>query len=132
MKQRIIDASTLLAYLQGETGSKEAGQYCVNAAISAVNLSEVFQKAMRHGSFNLVQAIVQQAAIEVIPFSREQAAKAAELHGLTLGKGISLADRACLALGAMTDLPVVTGDNAWQDLDVGVELVLFRSRANAS
>ena len=126
----VIDASTLLAYLQDEKGAEQAKQYCMDAAISTVNLSEVFQKAMRQGSYPIVQAIIQQVAIEVIPFSEKHAAMTAELHEPTIGKHISIADRACMAPGKLMQLPVVTGDHAWQGIDVGVEFVFFRSMGN--
>lgn len=126
----VIDASTLLAYLQGERGAEAAGEYCQNAIISAVNLSEVFQKAMRQNTYVLVQSIIQQVSIEVVPFSSGHAAATAELHEPTIGKNISLADRACMALGKLMQLPVVTADHGWQELDIDVELVFFRDRTH--
>ena len=125
--KRIIDASALLAYLQGEKGAEAAKQYCIEGVMSAVNLSEVFQKAIPHKGTAIVQAIIQQAAIEIVPFSKDQARVAAELHQKTAGKGISFADRACLSLGVQLELPVVTADRQWKEVDAGVELIFFRS-----
>ena len=130
MKKRVIDASTLLAYLQGERGADDAGEYCKNAMISAVNLTEVFQKSIDRQGLAIVQAIVHQANIEVVPYGVEQAVLVAELYPSTKEKGISFADRACLALGRASQLPIVTGDHAWDDLNAGVELVFFRTKTN--
>lgn len=130
MKNQVVDASTLLAFLQGERGSDMAGRYCKGALISAVNLAEVFQKSIERGSLAIAQAIVHQANMEVVPFNVAQAAIVAEMHLITKGKNVSLADKACLALGRFSQLPVVTGDTAWKDLDVGVKLVFFRSLSN--
>ncbi len=130
MKKRVIDASTLLAYLQGERGAADAGEYCKSAMMSAVNLTEVFQKSIERQGLAIVQAIVHQANIEIVPYGAEQAALVAELYLATKGKGVSLADRACLALGRSCQLPVVTGDHAWEGLELGVELVFFRPKSN--
>jgi PIN domain nuclease of toxin-antitoxin system len=40
--------------------------------------------------------------------------------------GLSLADRACLALAKQRGLPVLTADRIWQTLDLGVAVVLIR------
>lgn len=125
MKQ-VIDASTFLAYLQGEPGGESAKRYVLGSAISAVNYSEVAQKAMRQGSYPIVQAIIKQASIKIIPFDQVHAAVAAGFHEATIGKDISLADRACMAAGKVLGLPVVTGDKAWEGLSVDVEVILFR------
>ncbi len=125
MKQ-VIDASTFLAYLQGEPGAESAKRYVLGSAISAVNYSEVAQKAMQQGSYPIVQAIIKQAGIKIIPFDQQHAAIAAGFHEATIGKGISLADRACMAAGKVLGLPVVTGDNAWEGLLVDVKMIFFR------
>ena len=128
MKQ-VIDASTLLAYLQGEEGAASAKRYIQSSAMSSINYSEVIQKAMRQGSHPIVEAIIKQAAIRIVPFERDHAFAAAKLHEATVGKAISIADRACLATGQMLGLPVVTGDKAWKEISVGVKVVLFRGDA---
>ena len=40
--------------------------------------------------------------------------------------GLSLGDRACLALAMRERSRVLTADRAWSDLDLGVELALIR------
>jgi PIN domain nuclease of toxin-antitoxin system len=45
----------------------------------------------------------------------------------TKHKGLSLADRACLALGQQLNLPVITADRVWKELDLEVEVRLVRS-----
>lgn len=44
MSEVVVDASAVLALLNQETGSEEVSQFIGNAAISAVNLSEVIAK----------------------------------------------------------------------------------------
>ncbi len=54
------------------------------------------------------------------------AVAAAELRIPTMAAGLSLGDRACLALGQRMGLPVLTTDRVWQSLDVGVEIRVIR------
>ena len=42
------------------------------------------------------------------------------------GARLSLADCCCLATGIRLDLPVVTGDQTWQALRLGVEVLPLR------
>ena len=45
---------------------------------------------------------------------------------LTRDAGLSFGDRACLSLGRVKTMPVLTADRAWAQLDVGVEVVVCR------
>ena len=42
--------------------------------------------------------------------------------------GLSLGDRACLALARRLDVPAVSAEHIWADLDVGIEMKLVRPR----
>ena len=48
------------------------------------------------------------------------------LRSVTRHAGLSLGDRACLALGDRLGCPVVTADRVWASLDVGVAIVVIR------
>lgn len=65
-------------------------------------------------------------ALRVVPFTAELAYSAAELRTNTRGLGLSLGDRACLALAASEHREVLTADRKWQDLDVGVDVRVIR------
>ncbi len=131
MKKRVIDATTLLTYLQGEPGADAAGEYCKSAIMSVVNLTEVFQRAMERGSLSIVQAIVQQANIGIVPMDSAQAAAIAELNQQTKDKGLSLTALACITLGISRNLPIVTGDRSWADLGLSAEFVLLRNSSKS-
>ncbi len=62
----------------------------------------------------------------VTPFGEKQAFLTASLRAVTASRGLSLADRACLALGKMKQAAVLTGDRKWKGIDVGVEVILIR------
>jgi PIN domain nuclease of toxin-antitoxin system len=123
----VADASAILAALKNEPFSKISPERLVRASISAVNLSEVLTKLAADG-LNQAQADAAAGALDlrVFPFDREQARTAADLWTATRRAGLSLGDRACLALALRLGEPVVTADRAWASVDVGVEIVLIR------
>ena len=70
--------------------------------------------------------LVLQGLLQVVDFSEEHAWTAAEFYTRTKSKGLSLGDRACLALGHHLGLPIFTADRAWKDLEIGVKIHLIR------
>lgn len=123
----VADASAVLAALKNEPFTTVAPRRVVSALISAVNLSEVLAKLADDG---LTEAQSDMAVaspdLRIFPFDRAQAVGAARLCSLTRHAGLSLGDRACLALGLTLGLPVLTADRAWGNLDVGIEAILIR------
>ncbi len=66
-------------------------------------------------------------AISVEPFTVHDALLCAKFRQATKGSGLSLADRACLALARRIGAPALTADSAWTKLRVGVTVTLIRS-----
>jgi len=124
----VLDASALLALLNREPGHEEIAEVIRDAAISAVNLSEVAAKLADRGMpGEAIREALEGLALEIHDFSQELAFQAGLLHPLTRSKGLSLGDRACLALGQRLNLPVLTTDRVWEELDLEVEVRLVRS-----
>jgi PIN domain nuclease of toxin-antitoxin system len=125
----VLDASALLALIQREPGADlvaaaiEQGR-CV---ISTVNLAEVITRLLDLG-ITEEQAIreVGSYALEVSDFTVRQAQDAAFLRGPTRSAGLSLGDRACLAVAQELNMPAMTGDKRWASLDLGIEIELIR------
>ena len=65
-------------------------------------------------------------ALETHSFGRELAFQAG-LPRPSRSRGLSLGDRACLALGQQLALPVLTANRAWEGLDLETEVKLVRS-----
>jgi PIN domain nuclease of toxin-antitoxin system len=65
-------------------------------------------------------------AVRIVDFTRSLAEMAGSLAGVTRGHGLSLGDRACLALAAERGLTALTADRSWRDLHVGVDITLIR------
>jgi ribonuclease VapC len=66
------------------------------------------------------------AAVEVLPFTREDALEVARLRALTRAYGLSFGDRACLALARRLGLPALTAERAWAELDLGIPVEVLR------
>jgi PIN domain nuclease of toxin-antitoxin system len=123
----IADASAILALLKQEPFGKLDPRRLFRAPISAVNLSEVLERLCSGGlSESEADEAVAALSLRVADFDEAQARLAAYLRPRTRRAGLSLGDRACLALGLRLGRPVITADRAWASLDVGVEIVLIR------
>ena len=123
MSEVVLDASALMAVLREEPGAVEVEALLDAAAISAVNLSEVQAKLVERGTpAASAWSWLVGLELEVIGFDVAQARVAGDLRAPTLSRGLSLGDRACLALAQLLDRPAVTADRAWAGLDVGIEI----------
>ncbi len=133
MSEVVLDASALLAYLNEEPGAEVVEDALARAAcIGAANWAEVLSKVVENGVD--VDAFVREIeargilgqTLEVVPLLQEDGAAIARLRPLTKAAGLSLGDRACLALGLRLGLPVLTADREWRSLALGVEVRTVR------
>jgi PIN domain nuclease of toxin-antitoxin system len=96
------------------------------ATSSTVNLAEVQGKLV---SLGLAPGEAWEATLspirEVTAFTAEHAEAAGNLITKTR-LGLSLGDRACLALGIVLKAPVYTADKSWKKLKLGVPIHLIR------
>jgi len=124
----VLDASALPAYLFRETGHRSVEKYVESACISTVNLSEVAGRFIRDGiDVGLFIQEIQKTSIEIVPFTQAHALYAAKLIPQTQRYGLSLGDRACLALAKERQLSVLTADTVWSDLaDINVDVIQIR------
>jgi ribonuclease VapC len=123
----VLDASALLALVRREPGAEVVASYLPHAVISTVNLSEVHAKLLTLGlALEPLERDLGAMGVTVEPFTRADARSTAELRALTRARGLSLADRACLALAWRLGVPALTADHPWGDLEglpVQVELI---------
>ena len=127
MSSAVLDASALLAYIKGEPGAETVASLIGDSIISAVNFAEVVTKLVEKGvALDVAREALGVADIEVIDFDRGLAEATGGLVALTKNTGLSLGDRACLALAAHYKVPVVTSDRVWSKLDLGIEIRLIR------
>lgn len=122
-----LDASALMAFLFRETGHELVATELSSACISTVNLAEVLGRFTRDG--HDAAAVIRKLAatsIEFVPFSSEQATLAAILLPTTRPLGLSLGDRACLALAITRNIPVWTADQSWHQLALKITVRVIR------
>ncbi|EAR23612.1 type II toxin-antitoxin system VapC family toxin [Nitrococcus mobilis] len=125
--RRVLDASAVLVYLHQESGWEVVQSSIELAFISAVNWSEVAQKTVQKGlNAEVVRALLAGVGLEIVPFLAAQAETAAQLWEETHRHGLSLADRACLALAIDRQAVVLTADRAWMDLALRIEIQSLR------
>lgn len=124
----VLDASAVLALLAGEPGADRVASAIVGgAAIGAVNLAEVLTKLADIGMPRaLAEDALEGLGLEVVPFDAVAARAAAGLRTATRARGLSLGDRAALALAASRNAPVLTTDRSWVGAVPSVEVVLAR------
>lgn len=131
MSGLVFDTSAVLALLFGEAGA-EAARAALAAAdpplLSAVNAAEASGQLLRRMGGDAATALdtLRAIGLEVAPFGAAEATEAARLEPLVLRRGISLGDRACLALAGLRGLPVITADRAWTTLGLPLDIRLIR------
>ena len=118
MIKNVLDASAVLAVLNGEPGEEKVIPLLSESAISSVNLTEVGAKLLEAGmDKGSAQIAVSVLGIgEVTEFDEDLAWETAKLRPLTKQHGLSLGDRACLALAMKLKVPAVTADKQWSKL----------------
>ncbi len=127
MSEIVLDASALMAVLREEPGAAAVEAVIDDAAVSAVNLSEVQAKLVERGTpAEIAWSWLVDLDLDVVDFDALQAKVAGDLGVLTRAHGLSLGDRACLALAQVRSLPVMTADRAWAGLEVGIEIRAVR------
>ncbi len=127
MIRAVVDSSVLLAYIRQEPVSDTFLFTDIEAVVSTVNLAEIVTKLITQGaSVEEAWLDAAESADEIVPFSEEQAKVAGALIERTRQHGLSLGDRACLALGKVLELPVYTADRAWAEIDAGIEVHVIR------
>ena len=124
----ILDASALIAFAYAEKGHEIVAEMLPSAIMSSVNVTEVVKHLLTCGaSENEINNLIDKSLEKIITFDRKQAFVAANLYNHTKQFGLSLADRACLALAQDTAFPVYTADKIWSKLNInGISVNLIR------
>ncbi len=127
MTDSVLDASAVIALLRREPGAERVAKAVARTAVSAVNLSEVVAWLSRSGLKDAdICRTVDDLNLDVSPFDTEMAMSAGLLSRATQLFGLSLGDRACLALAQRLAVPALTADRNWSKLKIGVKIELIR------
>ena len=124
----VLDASAIMAVLNDEPGAEKLTAELLSTAVSStVNLAEVCSKLVARGlNPNTAWAATLGPVQEAIPFSADHAKAAGSMIAQTRTLGLSLGDRACLALALDLKAPVYTADRSWKSLKLGVQIRFIR------
>jgi PIN domain nuclease of toxin-antitoxin system len=123
----VLDSSAVLAFLFNEQGAERAKTLFVEGVVSSVNVTEIITKQVDRGIDPDVAALRWSGLdIATRPFDRDLAILAGKLRAATRNKGLSLGDRACLALAIQEGVTAATADRIWTDLDIGCKIELIR------
>ena len=132
MARAVLDASALLAFMLDEDGAADvAAALEGGCAISTVNLAEALSKLAEAGddpAATLARLEGLGDGLETSALGPDDAVAIARLRPLSRSAGLSLADRACLALAQRLGLPALTADRAWGRAEVAVEIIQIRNR----
>lgn len=130
MNSVILDTSAILTIINQETGSEVVKPLLANSIVSSVNIAETSAILVARYQIPLVEikVLISQLIGNIINFNEEQAYLVAELEIINREKkfGLSLADKACIALGASMGITIYTADKIWKDLkfkDAKIKLI---------
>lgn len=127
MRKTVLDATAVLALLNDEPGAGTVASLLPQAVISTVNLAEVVSKLAETGMpEGMIKTVLGELGLIVIPFDEDLALRMGLLRPATSDYGLSLGDRACLALGQHLHRPVITADRMWKTVKLDVEIQMIR------
>lgn len=125
MIEPVLDASAVIAMLRDEPGGDQVSGLAGKASICAVNLAEVIARIAQEDPQGAMSRVLM-LPFRIVNFDAGLAIDAGLLRSTTDKEGLSLGDRACLALARRNGAPAWTTDQPWAKVDVGVEIVLLR------
>lgn len=127
MSSLVLDASAVLAVLFAEAGAEAVIPRLPGAYLSCVNLAEVASRALDLGMpVDDTLREIGRLPVRIALYDSEQARVTADLRPASKPLGLSLGDRACIALAITRQASVLTGDRTWEKAKLGVEVILFR------
>jgi PIN domain nuclease of toxin-antitoxin system len=128
MSKIVFDASALIALFAKENGYELIKKHMKDAIISSVNIAEVYKYCIETQGLTEDEArnLIKLSDIKITHFTSDQALISARLITKTKQYGLSLGDRACIALAISGGHDIISCDQIWQKLDVGVKIIMAR------
>lgn len=127
----VLDASAVLAWILREPGGDRVlalmqGGGCLMSSVNAAEVVARLADARRTEA--ALRAVIGHIGAEIIAFDKAHATEAGVLRSATRHLGLSLGDRACLALARLRAATVITADRAWLELagQIGLAIECIR------
>lgn len=124
----VFDTSAVLAVIFGESGGEKLPALWADGdnLMSAVNYAELVAKLNERGMSDAeVLTVLEGVPLTLVPFDEATALASGLLRTATRALGLSLGDRACIALAQARRAVVVTADKQWEKV-AGLEVHLIR------
>lgn len=123
----VVDTSAIIALMNREEGFEVVEDCISNSIISSVNLSEVITVANRNIFETEEERIeglklIKTTFFHIVDFDTKHAELAASFDPYTKKFGLSLGDRSCLALAKYLNLPILTADKVWGELELELDI----------
>jgi ribonuclease VapC len=123
----VLDSSAILAVIFQEPGSEKVSDLLDGGLLSSVNLAEVGTILTLRGTPpDVIGGRVSELGCEICLFDEELAHAAGALVARTRARGLSLGDRACLALALERKATVYTTDREWTLLGLDLKIEVIR------
>lgn len=123
MKRILFDSSVIIAILRSEEGYQNGEKYLNQGAISTMNWAEVAGFLGRNNApKHIIQQTLAQYPLKVLPYDENLVVPTGHLAAGRQHLGLSLGDRACLATAMAHQLPVLTADRIWKELEQELSL----------
>lgn len=123
----VVDSSVILAVLRNEDGSERAASALAYCHLSSVNAVEVVTRLIDLGyEPDRAVSALSKMRLSVVSFDEDLAISAGRLRAVTRHRGLSLGDRACLALAIRENATALTADRNWADLDLPCKVEFIR------
>ncbi len=126
----VLDASAVLAWILREPGAERVRQLMQtgDSVISSVSAAEVVAR-LADGTRPeaSLREVIAHIEADCVAFDAHHATEAGLLRPATRHLGLSLGDRACLALARLTNGTAITADRPWlqlaQPLGIAIECI---------
>lgn len=129
MSKVLLDTSAVLAFLFDEEGADVVSPV-LNAGLgvmSTVNHAELVSKLIDvKMPIKIICETVSNLEIDLVPFSEHHAFKSGELRDFSKQYGLSLGDRACLAVASIEGFSVLTADRVWREMPDEFQVKVIR------
>jgi PIN domain nuclease of toxin-antitoxin system len=115
----VLDASAVLAWILREPGAERVAalmqsETCLLCSVNAAEIvSRLADTSRPEAGLRLV---ISHIGARLVPFDANHATESGLLRPLTRHLGLSLGDRACLALARLSNATAVTADRPWLEL----------------
>jgi PIN domain nuclease of toxin-antitoxin system len=127
MPDVVFDASVVLTAVFREKGYEQVLSLEQTAMVSAVNIAEARSRLADHGlDRRAIDESLGLIDMRIVDFDAEQASLSSDLRKETRKVGLSLGDRACLALAMQKGAVAYTADKVWANVSLPIEVKVIR------